>query len=125
GHSAFLALERIRARTAAGVPVGEAIEEVRRSTVFTTHTPVPAGNEVFSETEVLRYASGFARDAGLDDEALLKLGRFGENGGGFGLTPFALRLSAYANGVSALHGEVAREMWEALWPDRNGHVPPI
>ena len=124
GHSAFLTLERIRALREAGVATADAIEQVRRSTVFTTHTPVPAGNEVFSEAEVLRYVGGLARESGLADDALLRLGRFGEKAG-FGLTPFALRLSAYANGVSALHGEVAREMWAGLWPDRNGDVPPI
>jgi glycogen phosphorylase len=124
GHSAFLTLERIRALREAGVATADAIEQVRRSTIFTTHTPVPAGNEVFSEAEVLRYVGGLARESGLDDDALLRLGRFGEKAG-FGLTPFALRLSAYANGVSALHGEVAREMWAPLWPGEEpqiGHV---
>src|SRR4029078_9403752 len=81
-------------------------------------------NEVFSEAEVLRYVGGIARESGLDDGALLKLGRFGEKAG-FGLTPLALRLSAHANGVSKLHGEVAREMWAGLWPERNGDAPPI
>jgi starch phosphorylase len=85
---------------------------------------VAAGNEVFSEAEVLRYVGGLARESGLDDDALLRLGRFGEKAG-FGLTPLALRLSAYANGVSELHGEVAREMWAGLWPERNGDAPPI
>ena len=88
-----------------------------RSTVFTTHTPVPAGNEMFDEELVDRYVGRLAAAAGLGREALLALGRFGDEGG-FGLTPLALRLSAYANGVSALHGEVAREMWAALWPGR-------
>ena len=124
GHSAFLTLERIRSLRAAGIPTADAIEQVRRSTVFTTHTPVPAGNEVFSEAEVLRHVGGLARESGLDDDALLKLGRFGDKAG-FGLTPLALRLSAYANGVSALHGQVAREMWAGLWPERNGDAPPI
>ena len=95
---------------------GTRSSSVRRSTVFTTHTPVPAGNEVFGDELVLRYAGGLAAQAGISDDALLGLGRSGETDG-FGLTPLALRLSAYANGVSALHGAVAREMWAWLWPD--------
>lgn len=102
GHSAFLALERIRALVADGVPRDEAVERVRASTVFTTHTPVPAGNEVFDEDLVRRY---------LGDE-VLELGRWED--GGFGMTPFALRLGAHANAVSELHGEVAREMWAGI-----------
>ena len=123
GHSAFLALERVRTLVENGAARDEAIEQVRRTTVFTTHTPVAAGNEVFSEKEVVRFVGDIAEDAGFDEDALLALGRFGDNG--FGLTPFALRLSSHANGVSRLHGEVARDMWESLWPDRNGHAPPI
>jgi len=124
GHSAFLQIERARALVEQGMETAEALEHVRASSVFTTHTPVPAGNEVFDEELVFRYAGPLAADAGLDREALLELGRFGDKPG-FGLTPLALRLSAYANGVSELHGAVAREMWEPLWPGREtpiGHV---
>ncbi|HVM16409.1 MAG TPA: alpha-glucan family phosphorylase [Gaiellaceae bacterium] len=121
GHSAFLALERIRALVEQGVAAAEAEEHVRRSTVFTTHTPVPAGNEIFASELVTRYVGSLAQSAGIDAARLLELGRFGDDGN-FGLTPFALRLSAYANGVSELHGEVAREMWASLWP---GEPPPI
>jgi starch phosphorylase len=122
GHSAFLAIERVRELVTGGVSTEEALERVRRSTVFTTHTPVPAGNEVFGRELVERYAGGLAREAGLDEAALAGLGRFGE-GDDFGLTALALRLSAYANGVSELHGEVAREMWAPLWP--TAPRPPI
>ena len=121
GHSAFLTLERARILVAKGLSSGDALEQIRRSTVFTTHTPVPAGNEVFGDELVLRYAGGLATDAGISGETLLGLGRSGQTDG-FGLTPLALRLSAYANGVSELHGEVAREMWAGLWP---GADPPI
>ena len=121
GHSAFLALERARILVADGLSSGDALEQIRRSTVFTTHTPVPAGNEVFGDELVLRYAGGLATEAGISGETLLGLGRSGQTDG-FGLTPLALRLSAYANGVSELHGEVAREMWAGLWP---GADPPI
>ena len=124
GHSAFLAIERARILVEGGMATGDALEHVRRSTVFTTHTPVPAGNEVFDDALVTRYVSELAAHAGLSGDALLALGRSGETEG-FGLTPLALRLSAYANGVSELHGEVAREMWAGLWPDAEpqiGHV---
>ncbi|HXH89395.1 MAG TPA: alpha-glucan family phosphorylase [Gaiellaceae bacterium] len=113
GHSAFLQIERLRTLVAGGMSTEDALDAVRRSSVFTTHTPVPAGNEVFDEGLVFRYVGELAAEAGLDREHFLALGHFGDESG-FGLTPLALRLSASANGVSALHGEVAREMWGAL-----------
>src|SRR5919106_3123880 len=109
GHSAFLALERVRALVEEGVPREQAVERVRATNVFTTHTPVPAGNEIFAAELVLRYAGGL----GFTDEELLALGE--EDGEeGFGMTPLALRMSAQANGVSELHGEVARQMWSTI-----------
>ncbi|MGH3025342.1 MAG: alpha-glucan family phosphorylase, partial [Gaiellaceae bacterium] len=113
GHSAFLAIERIRALVAGGMLMPDAVAHVKRTSVFTTHTPVPAGNEVFADELVTRYVGRLAADAGLDEGRLLSLGDFGKPGS-FGLTPLSLRLSAYANGVSELHGEVAREMWASL-----------
>ena len=121
GHSAFLQLERLRAQVESGVETDDALESIRRSSVFTTHTPVPAGNEVFDEKLVIRYVGDLAAKGGLDHERLLELGRFGDEPG-FGLTPFALRLSAYANAVSELHEHVAREMWTALWPGEEPHI---
>ncbi|HEY8646864.1 MAG TPA: alpha-glucan family phosphorylase [Gaiellaceae bacterium] len=124
GHSAFLAIERARELVEEGEEPERALEIVRRSTVFTTHTPVPAGNEVFGDDLVVRYVGDLAARAGLAQDELLALGR-AEGVNGFGLTPLALRLSAAANGVSELHGEVAREMWAPLWPGeepRIGHV---
>ena len=113
GHSAFLTIERTRLLVESGMPTDEALEQVRRSTVFTTHTPVPAGNEVFGNELVLDHVGPLAERAGITSERLLALGH-SEEGHGFGLTPLALRLSAHANGVSELHGEVAREMWREL-----------
>jgi glycogen phosphorylase len=113
GHSAFLQIERIRELVSVGMSTDRALEHVRSTSVFTTHTPVPAGNEVFDEQLVVRYVGELAEDAGLDRDRFLELGRFGDEAG-FGLTPLALRLSASANGVSALHGDVAREMWSEL-----------
>jgi glycogen phosphorylase len=124
GHSAFLALERLRELTEGGGPLDAALDAVRTSTVFTTHTPVPAGNEVFDPGLVRRYLAGIVAGAGLDWEDFLKLGRVAD-GDLFGLTPLALRLSAHANAVSALHGRVARAMWRTLWPDRVEDEVPI
>ena len=124
GHSAFLAIERARVLVEAGASTDDALEEIRRTTVFTTHTPVPAGNEVFGDELVLRYVGDLARSAGISDDRLLDLGR-GPDTDGFGLTPLALRLSAHRNGVSELHGGVAREMWHGLWPDQATPIDAI
>jgi glucan phosphorylase len=124
GHSAFLTIERARQLVEAGESPERALARVRRSTIFTTHTPVPAGNEVFDEALVRRYVGNLAEQAGLSGDALLALGRT-DGTDEFGLTPLALRLSAAANGVSELHGQVAREMWASLWPGGEaqiGHV---
>lgn len=121
GHSAFLTIERARVLVEAGASADEALRQVRRATVFTTHTPVPAGNEIFGDDLVIRYVGELAQQAGLSHERLLALGRSTATHG-FGLTPLALRLSSHKNGVSELHGEVAREMWSELWP---GEEPPI
>ncbi len=117
GHSGFLVLERLRELVADGYELDDALEHVRRSTVFTTHTPVPAGNEVFDPALVKRYLAGHVAAIGLEWDDFLALGRADEAEKLFGLTPFALRTSGRANGVSALHGAVAREMWQAVWPE--------
>jgi glycogen phosphorylase len=124
GHSTFLALERVREATEAGASLDEAVNAVRSSTVFTTHTPVPAGNEVFDPELVHRYLAGLVAASRLDWGDFLGLGRAGDEDL-FGLTPLALRLSAHANAVSALHGRVARDMWRSLWPDRGEDDVPI
>jgi glycogen phosphorylase len=113
GHSAFLTIERARMLVQGGAGTDEALDAVRRTTVFTTHTPVPAGNEVFGNDLVLKYVGALANEAGISEDRLVELGR-SEGTDAFGLTPLALRLSAYANGVSELHGEVARDMWKEL-----------
>ena len=125
GHAVFLTLERIRALVEErGLDFEDALEAVRRSTVFTTHTPVPAGNERFDVGLVLRYLGGLAEACGIREDVLLGLGSApGEDE--FGLTPLALRTSAYANGVSSVHGGVSRRMWHGLWPDLDEDDVPI
>jgi starch phosphorylase len=107
GHSAFLALENL-ARRASG-DLRERVESVRPHHVFTTHTPVPAGNEVFDVDAVRPFLDQTAEAAGTDTESLLAMGE-GEKPG-FNLTALALNLSCRSNGVSLLHGDVSREMW--------------
>ncbi len=126
GHSAFLQLERLRELVEdENLPQDAALQRLRASTVFTTHTPVPAGNEVFDAALVQRDVARLAERCGYSWEEFVALGRVQAEDSGFGLTPFALRTSSYANGVSALHGEVSREMWRNLWPDRAADDVPI
>ena len=116
GHSALLSLARARdAMSRESLSWEGALEEVRARTIFTTHTPVPAGNESFDRELVRRYFEGWAAKAGIDVERLLELGSAGPDGQGtFNLTALALRTSVRVNGVSELHGRVAHEMWNGL-----------
>jgi starch phosphorylase len=126
GHSAFLQLERMRELVEDhGLPREAAATRLRASTVFTTHTPVPAGNEVFDAALVERHVAPLVERCGVAWEDFVSLGRVDDSESTFGLTPFALRTSWHANGVSALHGEVSREMWQALWPGRQTTDVPI
>ncbi len=118
GHSALLALERLRALIAdEGVSPAAAREQVIASTVFTTHTPVPAGNETFAPELARAYLEPLAEAAGMGWDELAALAEHPDEGDtAFGLTPLALRTSGFANGVAALHGDTSRRMWRGLWP---------
>src|SRR5262245_44404906 len=114
GHVAFLGLERAREMVERGdVGLSDALKAVGRNTVFTTHTPVPAGNETFDPQLVRRYLEPWIEAVGCDPQAALSLG---SQGGQFNLTALAIRLSSFVNGVSRLHGDVSSEMWRHLWP---------
>ncbi len=126
GHSALLQLERMRELVEEqGLTADDAIERLRASTVFTTHTPVPAGNESFDPERVRRNLDGLVARCGLTWEEFAALGKVDADETRFGLTPFALRTSQYANAVSELHGAVSREMWHGLWPERRVEEVPI
>jgi glycogen phosphorylase len=126
GHSAFLQLERMRELVEEqGLAPEEALDRLRASTVFTTHTPVPAGNEVFSPELLRPNLEGLVERCGLAWDDFLALGKVDSAEAGFGLTPFALRTSEYANAVSELHGAVSREMWHGLWPEQRVDQVPI
>jgi starch phosphorylase len=119
GHSAFLGLERIRMLMVnQKVPFDVAREAVAASSVFTTHTPVPAGNDAFEPWLVERYFSGYWGQLGLSREAFLGLGRqdVHNNDEPMSLTVLAMRLSGHRNGVSKLHGDVSRKLWSNVWP---------
>jgi len=123
GHSVFLQLERLRLLIDAGHTLADALPLVRRNSIFTTHTPVPAGNEVFTDDVAAEHLADAAAAIGLSMPELAALGKITDETG-FGLTPLALRTTSRANGVSRLHGEVARSMWRGLWPNRDtAHVP--
>lgn len=128
GHSAFLGLERIREIMAdKKFSFDEALEAVWPTNIFTTHTPVPAGNERFGINLMERYFRSWADQLGLDWKRFLSLGREkpDDDNEPFCMTVLALKLSAYSNGVSKLHGEVSREMWKGLWPDLPVEEVPI
>ncbi|MCL2602125.1 MAG: alpha-glucan family phosphorylase [Treponema sp.] len=119
GHSAFLGLERIRELMAEKhFSFEEAREALWPTNIFTTHTPVPAGNERFDITLLEKYFNVWAQTLGLSWRDFLSLGRERpyDDHETFCMTVLALKLAAYANGVAALHGEVSRDMWKNLWP---------
>jgi starch phosphorylase len=127
GHAALACLELVRSESAGGLSLDDAFEAVRRRTVFTTHTPVPAGNDTYPAAQMAETMAGIARELGCDPSSLVRRGRthLDEDAEPFGVTQFALRSSRVANGVSARHGEVAREMWQGMWPDRDVEDVPI
>jgi starch phosphorylase len=116
GHSVFLVLERMKELLRDGATWPKATEEIKKTTVFTTHTPVPAGNEAFDMGLVEKYVSAHAEALGVETPQVLDMGKSYPEGGGqpFNLTAMALRMSRYSNGVSKLHGEVANQMWHHL-----------
>jgi starch phosphorylase len=127
GHAAFATLELARSyQEADGCSAEDALAAVRRRTVFTTHTPVPAGNDTYPADQVTDLLKQIASEMGVDPLSLVRKGRtWPDSEEPFGVTQFALRSSRTANGVSARHGGVAREMWRELWPDRSLDDVPI
>ena len=114
GHAAFGALEE------PGATIDEVVERSRPHTVFTTHTPVPAGNDAYPGGEVALLLEPLIDARGFDDDAVLALGRThpDDEHEPFGITQLAIRTARATNAVSRRHGQVAREMWQELWPDR-------
>lgn len=128
GHAGFLGLERIRELAANGLGFEAALEVVRAGTVFTTHTPVPAGIDRFDRQLIARHFGDDGELSGVPVEKILPLGRETYPGGEpelFNMAVMGLRLAQRANGVSTLHGAVSREMFSGLWPGFDPADVPI
>lgn len=132
GHSAFMALERIRVYMQEGLNFNDARELVMNTSVFTTHTPVPAGNDRFSYDMVEKYLKPYISKYKMPMDKILDLGyepvydKDGKiTGKDFCMTVFALNNAIYNNGVSKLHGEVSRDMWKWMWPELSENEVPI
>ena len=119
GHAAFSSLERVRQLIEdEKIDFATASEAVKAGTVFTTHTPVPAGNDVFPPALMDQYFGEYLKSLGLDRKGFFALGRQhpDDDAEPFGMTVLAIKMSNSSNGVSKLHGTVSRKMWNAIWP---------
>ncbi|HEX7024341.1 MAG TPA: alpha-glucan family phosphorylase [Gemmatimonadales bacterium] len=126
GHAGFMMLERVRELRVAGVPWKDAVAEVRRTTVFTTHTPVPAGHDAFELEHVAECTGPIWDEMGAAREEVLALGVHpGREDKRFQMTVLALNLAGRVNGVSQRHGQVSREIWHDLWQERSQDAIPI
>ena len=128
GHPAFALLERLSGLTAKeGLDLKTAVEVVKKSTLFTTHTPVPAGFDVFSYDQMNHYIAPVLKNSNVQLNDIMRLGRFNENNPSesFSMAVFAIKLSNYRNGVSKLHGKVSRAMFKSLWPKAIEKFAPI
>ena len=126
GHAAFMLLERVRELVVAGSTLDEAVKAVRATSVFTTHTPVPAGHDAFDVEQLASCTGPIWDEMGVERDTLMGLGLHAANGDDrFQMTVLATRLSARVNGVSERHGEVSREIWSSLWPGRASETVPI
>ena len=128
GHAAFAAMERVRRLLKAGKSMTDAVKIVRATSVFTTHTPVPAGNDRFDPKLTLKYIGRYANELGITPQDLLASGRENERDRKepFCMTVLALKLAHHCNGVAALHGEVSRKMWVKVYgldEDESDSVP--
>ncbi|OWK43705.1 Glycogen phosphorylase [Fimbriiglobus ruber] len=128
GHAAFVGLERIRLlMEEKKLDLATAMEVVKAGTCFTTHTPVPAGNDAFPPQMIDQYLGGYVQLLGTDRQTFFGLGRQHPQNDGepFGMTVLALKLANTSNGVSALHGTVSRKMWTDIWPTLPTSEVPI
>ena len=120
GHAAFMILERCRELVEKGADFDSALEQVASGTVYTTHTPVPAGHDIFHHDLINSYFGEYIHHLGLEPQRFRNIGHSPTNPDGFNMTSLALRGSRFHNGVSRIHGEVASKMESYVWPQ----VPP-
>ncbi|RLB93410.1 MAG: alpha-glucan phosphorylase [Deltaproteobacteria bacterium] len=118
GHAAFALLERIRSMVSEGKDFSTALKQNINTTIFTTHTPVPAGHDVFPFQLIEKYFHSYWPELGLDRNAFFQLGIHPEKpDAGFNMTAFAMGLSGCRNAVSKRHAKVSQKMWQSLWPE--------
>jgi starch phosphorylase len=126
GHSAFMTLERIRVEVQKGVSFETALKNVSAATVFTTHTPVASGHDVFDQGLIDKYFINFWPEMGLDKPLFMRLGQPDNQGhSGFNLTALAINTSHRRNAVSRLHEFETKKMWKVVWPDQPEDKLPI
>lgn len=127
GHSAFLALERIRRKVVEKkLEFYSALQIVASANIFTTHTPVPAGNDSFPREMMRKYFGDLAKELGIPFDDLFSFGQTRvDRADPFSMTILALRMSRHSNGVSKLHGEVSRSIWKDVWSGVPAHEVPI
>lgn len=126
GHASFLTLERIRELVEDGIPFEDAAKTTRGQNVFTTHTPVPAGNDEFPLWLIDKYLAYYWSDLGITREQFIEVAKHHHpQGDMYSMPVLALKNSGGLNGVSELHGEVSRDMWKFLWEDRDVKDVPI
>lgn len=124
GHAAFSMLERCRESVTSGMSINNAIELNARNVVFTTHTPVPAGHDVFSKDIMSKFFSNFIQELNIDFTTFINYGSQGDSDE-FNMTTLALRFSRYHNGVSKIHHKIASKMEAHVWPQISDHENPI
>jgi len=127
GHPAFVGFARIGQFLSEGIELRRAIEIVRKSTLFTTHTPVPAGFDAFTVDQIRTFIEPICRPFGININQIMAIGRSNpfDEGEPFYMALAAMRMSTYRNGVSALHGDVSRKMFQYLWPQALESQVPI
>lgn len=127
GHSAFLGLERIRNYVKQGLSFADACKEVAKNSLFTTHTPVPAGNEAFDVDLIRKYFKNYCDEIGISIEHLVELGLSypGRGHQPFSLTVLAIHLCSFCNAVSQLHAKVSNDMWRHVYKGLKTHDNPI
>jgi len=126
GHAGFVVLQRIHDLIAAGSSFDQALDEIRQTTIFTTHTPVPAGHDAFPFNLVEKHLAGAWGTLGVHRDSFMALGAY-DNGGGsqFNMTALAIRSAGMTNAVSRLHGEVTRAMFAPMWPELPAAERPV
>jgi starch phosphorylase len=125
GHAAFMFIERLRELRTTGVELVDAVHQVRARSVFTTHTPVPAGHDAFPAEQLEACTGPLWDEMQIPRETLLGLGAHPSLPGQFHMTVVAMRLAARVNGVSRRHGQVTRNLWRELWPNRPWEALPV